>query len=333
MKRGQTDLSLMLAVDKPSGMSSHDVVNACRRVFGERRIGHAGTLDPMAEGVLIMLVGPAARLNAHLEGHDKRYVARIVFGACTDTDDAEGSIIRTSPVPPEVQDGAWASSVLSSFLGPQMQMPPIYSAIKKAGVKAYEAARAGKVVNLEARPIEVETADLLSIGEADGNVFWDVAFEVSKGTYIRALARDIGRAAGTEAHLGALKRSSIGTVTLADCVSLEALERVGKRAALDPVKVLGMRFAYAEGAAARALANGNRMKAADVGLHEYLHGGSMDECACISGVSESCASPEDGEAICMLLDNALKAIYRFDASSGSYGADCVFSRPVIRGVL
>lgn len=332
MKRGQTDLSLICAVDKPRGMTSHDVVNACRRIFGEKRVGHAGTLDPMAEGVLIMLIGPAARLNAQLEGESKRYEARIAFGACTDTDDAEGQVIRTASVPDDVRDEAHARSILDGFLGRQMQMPPIYSAIKKAGVKSYEAARAGKVIDLEARPINVAEAQLVGIEEADGRVEWVVRFDVSKGTYIRALARDIGRAAGTEAHLTALKRLSIGSITLQDCVSLEALEEVKERAALDPVRALGLRFAFVDGSQAAALMNGGALREADVTLHEYARSRAFDECACTSGVVESCKPPVDGERISVILDNALKAIYRFDAQKCAYIPDCVFSKPVIRGV-
>lgn len=333
MKRGQTDLSLMLAVDKPRGMTSHDVVNACRRIFGERRVGHAGTLDPAAEGVLIMLIGPAARLNGQLEAHSKSYAARIAFGACTDTDDVEGAVIRTAPVPAEASDEAFARSVLQGFLGPQMQMPPIYSAIKKAGVKAYEAARAGTVVDLEARPITVEEAELLSVSEENGQLCWDVRFTVSKGTYIRALARDIGRAAGTEAHLSALRRLSIGSVSLQDCVTLEALEAVGARAALDPVKALGLRFAYADDDQQKAIQNGGKLSARATALHEYARSRAFDDCACTSGVIESCKPPQDGERISVLSDNALKAIYRFDADAGAYVPDCVFSKAVIRGVL
>ncbi len=333
MKRGQSDLSLMLAVDKPRGMTSHDVVNACRRIFGERRVGHAGTLDPMAEGVLIMLIGPAARLNAQLELHDKRYAARIALGACTDTDDEEGSVIRTAPIPAEAADEAFARSVLSRFIGSQMQIPPIYSAIKKAGVKAYEAARAGTVVNLEARPINVEEAELVSISEEDGQLSWLVRFSVSKGTYIRALARDIGRAAGTEAHLCALERLSIGSISLRDCVTLEALESVRERAALDPVKALGLRFAYAEGKQRASLENGGKLSARATILHEYARSHAFDDCACTSGVVESCCPPRAGERISVLLDNALKAIYRFDADAGAYVPDCVFSKAVIRGVV
>ncbi len=333
MKRGQTDLSLMVAVDKPCGMTSHDVVNACRRIFGEKRVGHAGTLDPAAEGVLIMLIGPAARLNAYLEGRSKRYLARIAFGACTDTDDAEGEVIRRVAVPSEVADRAFARDLLARFVGPQMQMPPIYSAIKRAGVKAYEAARAGKVIDLEARPIEVRQAELLSLADDVDGIRWDVLFDVSKGTYIRALARDIGRAAGTEAHLCALRRVSIGNVTLEDCVSLEALAEVGIAAALDPVRALDLRFIYATHQIARLLEHGSAVRPTEVQLHAYLHAAPMDECACTSGVVESDEPLRADERVLMLKDNALKAIYRFDAEKGMLVADCVFSKAVMRGVL
>lgn len=333
MKRGQTDWSLMVAVDKPRGMTSHDVVNACRRIFGEKRVGHGGTLDPMAEGVLIVLIGPAARLNAYLEGHDKSYAARVAFGACTDTDDAEGTVIREAPVPSEVMDEFYAQEVLAGFLGAQMQMPPIYSAIKKAGVKAYEAARAGKMISLEARPIDVHQAELLGITEDEGQVVWDVLFNVSKGTYIRALARDIGRAVGSEAHLTGLRRLNIGEITLRDCVTLDALEAVRERVALDPVRALGFRFAFAKSHEARAVTHGNELRSERVQLHEYVRSRTFDECACTSGVIESCALPEEGERVCMVVDNGLKAIYRFDGSKDAYVADCIFSQAVIRGVL
>ena len=143
MKRGQSGLSLIIGIDKPQGMSSHDAVNRIRRMFGERRVGHMGTLDPLATGVLAVCVGPASRLDAYLTNHDKTYEARIAFGAQTDTDDAAGEVIRQAAVASELSDATFAQEYLASIVGPRMQMPPAYSAIKKDGVKAYEAARRG----------------------------------------------------------------------------------------------------------------------------------------------------------------------------------------------
>ncbi len=333
MKRGQTDLSLLLAVDKPAGMTSHDVVNRVRSIFGEKRVGHAGTLDPMATGVLIVLVGPASRLNAHLESQCKGYEARICFGAATDTDDAEGAVIRTAPMPSQLTEASFAQGVLEGFLGPQLQMPPAYSAIKKDGVRSYAAARKGTVLHLEPRSIEVSRAELLTVGEEAGRSFWDVAFTVSKGTYIRSLARDIGKAAGTEAHLSALRRTQSGRITLEDCASLEALEALKARASLDPVKVLGLRFAYLEGKAREGVTHGMQLPSAEVRLHEHTHDPLHSPCACTAGVVESCRPPAPDEPVLMLGADCVLAVYRFNAASQAYVPDCVFSKGVTRGVI
>ena len=163
MKRGQSGISCLVGVDKPRGMSSHDVVNACRRIFGERRVGHTGTLDPLATGALCICVGPATRLDAYMTNHDKTYDVRIAFGVATDTDDAEGEPIRTAPVPERVCDRAFAQEHVAGLVGKHKQLPPAYSAIKRGGVKAYEAARAGNVVQLEPRDIEIYEATLLGL--------------------------------------------------------------------------------------------------------------------------------------------------------------------------
>ena len=191
VKRGLSGLSLVVGVNKPAGMSSHDVVNRCRSIFGERRVGHTGTLDPMATGVLPICVGPATRLGAYLTGHDKRYRVSIAFGAGTDTDDAAGTVVRTGEVPDRVLDPEFAAAFVASLVGRRKQMPPAYSAIKVNGKKSYEAARAGNIIDLAPRDIEVYDARLLGVHEGDGEELpsWDVSFEVSKGTYIRSDAR------------------------------------------------------------------------------------------------------------------------------------------------
>lgn len=209
-RRGATDLAGVLALDKPSGLTSHDVVTALRRASGERRIGHAGTLDPMATGLLLVLIGRATRLERYLSGHDKTYLARISFGAATDTLDAEGTVVQTAPIPSEVDSADYAREVLAGFLGTGAQVPPSYSAIKVGGAPAYRTARRGEVPELAARDIVVHEAELLGVDSA--HYAWDVRFAVSKGTYVRSLADDIGRAAGTFAHLSALRRTAIGGV-------------------------------------------------------------------------------------------------------------------------
>ncbi|WP_278853949.1 tRNA pseudouridine(55) synthase TruB, partial [Gordonibacter pamelaeae] len=185
MKRGDSGLSLVVGVNKPVGMSSHDVVNRCRRIFGERRVGHTGTLDPMATGVLPICVGPATRLDAYLVGHNKHYRVRIAFGAATTTDDAEGEIVRTGDVPARVLDPAFAASFAKGLAGARKQLPPAYSAIKVNGRKACDAARQGTIIDLAPRDIVVHDARLVAVHEAgDGCELpsWDVEFHVSKGT-------------------------------------------------------------------------------------------------------------------------------------------------------
>lgn len=334
MRRGDSGLSLVVGVDKPSGMTSHDVVNRCRRIFGERRVGHAGTLDPLASGVLAVCVGPATRLDAYLAGHDKRYEVRIAFGAATDTDDADGEVTRTAPVPDELLDPFFATAFVASLVGRHKQLPPVYSAVKVGGRKACDEARKGRIISLEPRDIEVYDARLLAVNGADGlqPPSWDVAFHVSKGTYIRSLARDIGAAVDCPAHVGALRRVAAGRLALDECVTLETLEEVGERAALDPVRLLGLRFSYAEGAAAGLLANGNPLPGAAVTLCERRSCAPNAElCACTAGVRESCEPPFDGELVSLVAANRLAAVYEYEQGRDRYRPRCVFSTGVIRG--
>ena len=243
MKRKPSDINLLLAVDKPVGISSHDAVARVRRCVGERRVGHAGTLDPLASGVLVIGVGQATRLLGRITLDRKGYLARIAFGSETNTDDAEGEVVRRIDPVPELLEPAFAKRVLTGFIGAQQQVPPAFSAISVDGVRSYKRARAGEDVSLPARPIEVFSADLISVepGEAGEGPVWTVAFEVSKGTYIRALARDIGRAACGAAHLCDLRRTSSGSIGLRACVGLDALDRETVRAwCLDPVATLGL---------------------------------------------------------------------------------------------
>jgi tRNA pseudouridine55 synthase len=219
-KRGATDLFGVVAVDKPSGMTSHDVVDRLRRITGEGRIGHAGTLDPAATGLLLVCVGPATRLSAALMAGDKAYEARVVFGTATDTDDAEGTVIASAPLPTRLADEDFAREVLAGFVGEMEQVPPQFAAIKKDGRKAYELARAGKQVELEPRAVVIHALRLAGAFVDH----WDIVADVSKGTYLRALARDLGEAVGSRAHLGALRRTRIGTVSIERAHTLEELE-------------------------------------------------------------------------------------------------------------
>jgi len=221
-RRGATGLSGLILIDKPAGMTSHDVVAAVRRATGEGRVGHAGTLDPMATGLLVVLVGPATRLEPYLSSATKAYDAEISFGTATDTDDAEGMVVEAAPVPEAIGDPAWAQRLLDGFLGDSEQVPPAYSAIKTDGRVAHRVMRAGGSVAPRPRPVRVDEARLLDI-DAE-RMCWRVAFTVSKGTYIRSLARDIGLAAGTRAHLSALARTRSGPLDLTDALPLGDVE-------------------------------------------------------------------------------------------------------------
>ena len=243
-RRGATDLAGILAIDKPGGMTSHDVVEAVRRATGERRVGHAGTLDPAATGLLVVLVGPATRLEPYISSAQKAYEAEIAFGISTDTDDAEGETLQTLPVPDDVFTEARAREILACFVGTSMQVPPAYAAIKVGGKKAYETARKGGELELAPRPVVVHEAVLRHAHRRERT--WDVLFVVSKGTYVRALARDIGTSARTAAHLSALRRMRSGTLdldthghSLDDALAAAAENRLPELFA-DPLDALGI---------------------------------------------------------------------------------------------
>ena len=240
-KRGPSSINALIGIDKPVGITSHDVVARVRRALGERRVGHAGTLDPLASGVMVVGIGQATRLLGLLTLDRKSYIARISWGSETSTDDAEGEPVRTAHVPERLADPDFARSVLARMAGPQMQVPPAYSAISVDGVRSYRRARSGEDVELPARAIEVFDAVLLGIDTVGGALVWDVAFSVSKGTYIRALARDLGRSQSSAAHLSGLRRTASGAVSLADCLPIDALgpEIVCSRS-LDPLSCLGV---------------------------------------------------------------------------------------------
>lgn len=314
-------------------MSSHDVVNACRRIFGERRVGHTGTLDPLATGALAVCIGPATRLDAFMVGHDKVYEVRISFGASTDTDDAQGSVVRTAPVPESVCDPQAARAYLASLIGRHKQMPPAYSAIKRGGVKAYEAARSGNVIELEPRDIEVYAAELLALetDPAAPCIFWDVRFAVSKGTYIRSLARDAGLAFSTVAHVEALRRVQAGQLHVEDCVTLEALESRKLDAVIDPVFLLGYRMAFLSDEQAADVGNGKALAADSLRLFEAPRRFDDADCGPRRAACASASPLRDEECVSLVHGNALVALYAMQQASGQLRARCVFSQGVIRG--
>ncbi|HEY0776651.1 MAG TPA: tRNA pseudouridine(55) synthase TruB [Gemmatirosa sp.] len=260
----------LLLVDKPAGVTSHDVVNAARRALAERRIGHAGTLDPFATGLLVLLVGRATRLLPYVSGDPKVYDATVRFGTETETDDLHGAVARAAAPPREeaVRDA------VDQFTGDLDQLPPAYSAKRVDGQRAYALARAGGTVVLAPARVRVDRWELRAWrgATADAPAELDARITCGPGTYIRALARDLGRAVASAAHLVALRRARSGAFDVADAVSLDALRAgaVALRPALDavpeyvaqPLDAVDLRRVFA-GIAVPAVAAGERAALTD----------------------------------------------------------------------
>jgi len=223
MTRGGREGGLdgVLVVAKPSGPTSHDVVGLVRRLSGTRRVGHGGTLDPFAAGVLPVFLGRATRLVEYHLGAAKRYRATICFGERSSTDDIDGE--RTPVGGPTLTRGA-VEAGLAGFVGPVRQVPPAYSAVQVAGRRAYQLARSGEPVELAPRDVVIHRLDLVDWDEADpARPVAVVEVECSAGTYVRAIARDLGERLGTGAYLGALVRTASGGFRLEDAVALDDL--------------------------------------------------------------------------------------------------------------
>lgn len=213
----------IVIVDKPAGLTSHDVVARLRRFFGTRKVGHAGTLDPMATGVLVAGIERGTKLLAHLVADDKVYETTIRLGQSTTTDDAEGDVVDTHDVA-EVTEEAIRAAV-SNLTGEIMQVPSKVSAIKIDGRRAHELVRAGEDVDIPARPVTIHAFELGEIRRHDGVIDVDARVHCSTGTYIRSLGRDLGAALGVGGHLIALRRHRVGSFTLDDARTLEELEK------------------------------------------------------------------------------------------------------------
>ncbi|MGC9467364.1 MAG: tRNA pseudouridine(55) synthase TruB [Anaerolineae bacterium] len=216
----------VLIVDKPAGMTSHDVVNRVRRLARLRRVGHAGTLDPMATGVLTLLLGPATRLSRFAMAGRKRYQGVVRLGQTTTTYDAEGEILQTEHVDIDFEA---IQAAVRKFEGPILQTPPMYSAIKVDGQKLYELARKGREIEREPREVTIHHIEILKWAPPDLTL--DVV--CSSGTYIRSLAHDLGQELGCGAHLHALRRLASGPFTLKEAHSLEELARLQEKGRLD----------------------------------------------------------------------------------------------------
>jgi tRNA pseudouridine55 synthase len=206
-----------LNIDKPAGMTSHDVVAKVRRLAGQKRVGHGGTLDPAATGVLPIALGEATRLVEYLVEGRKRYVAEVRLGITTTTEDAEGEIVEERPVPALSQEDL--ERAVWPFIGTIQQVPPMYSAIQVAGQRLYDLARQGKTIEREPRTVEIDRIEVL--GWQPPIVTLDVV--CGKGTYIRSLARDLGVALGCGAHLAGLRRTQVGPLGIDSAVPLATL--------------------------------------------------------------------------------------------------------------
>lgn len=219
----------IIIIDKPQGWTSQDVAARLRRVFGTRRVGHGGTLDPMATGVLPVMVGRATRGAAFLENARKQYMATLRLGLLTDTEDTTGTVLETRPVTVGRED---VEAMFRRFLGRQMQVPPMYSAVKVDGKKLYTLARQGRHIERAPRPIEIYRLELVQVQDRD----YTFLVDCSKGTYIRTLCKDIGLALGCGGTMAALRRTQAGAYSLDDAVSLECLLDMAE--AGDPVERL-----------------------------------------------------------------------------------------------
>lgn len=212
------ELEGVLLVDKPTEHTSHDVVARLRRKLNMKRIGHAGTLDPMATGLLIMLIGKATRISQYLISLDKEYEGTITLGQTTDSQDADGEVMETRPVPPLTE--ADVRAAMATFLGDQYQTPPMYSAIKIDGVPLYKSARKGEEVEREPRFIRVMSFDLTRFALPQ----LDFRLRSSKGTYVRTIAHDLGQKLGCGAHLSALRRTATDRFNVSQALTLDAIE-------------------------------------------------------------------------------------------------------------
>lgn len=266
----------LVVVDKPAGWSSHDVVARNRRLYRTKKVGHAGTLDPMATGVLVLGIGRGTKLLTFLVGADKAYTATIRLGQATITDDAEGEITSVGEV--AGIERAALDDAVARLTGDIQQVPSSVSAIKIKGERSYARVRAGEEVELEARPVTVSRFEVLDVRSADADghpvLDVDVEVEVSSGTYVRALARDLGADLGSQGHLTALRRTRVGGLTLEHAHTLEELTALRDNGGDDSVMPLTPLEEAAAAALvtrdltegeARALGYGQRIESADPG--------------------------------------------------------------------
>lgn len=284
-----------LIIDKPGGMTSTAVVNKVKWLLDARKAGHGGTLDPMATGMLPIAFGEATKTVSHVMDGSKSYCFTLRWGAETNTDDAEGETVKQSDVRP---DQAAVENVLTGFVGRIEQVPPQFSAVKIDGVRAYKLAREDKKVALTAREIDIHDIRIVGTPDADHTEFSVVS---GKGAYMRALARDIARAAGGLGHISALRRTSVGPFDADDAISLDELESIGQIAAreqkllpvetaLDDIPALALNAAQAD-----HLRHGRPVRVQDPGGRSFVETGSLVE----------------GDVLCAMADGQPVALARF----------------------
>lgn len=250
----------VVIVDKPAGLTSHDVVARVRRIFGTRKVGHAGTLDPMATGVLVLGLERATKLLGHLALERKAYLGTIRLGAATTTDDAEGEIL--SEVDGSGVDEEAVLAGVRSLTGPIQQVPSSVSAVKIDGKRAYQRVRAGEDVQLPPRPVVVHRFDVLALRREERATELDVLVDCSSGTYVRALARDLGAGLGVGGHLTALRRTQVGPFGLAHARTLDQLtEHTELSLSLDEAVALAFPRRDVGAREAGAVAHGQRVAA------------------------------------------------------------------------
>jgi tRNA pseudouridine55 synthase len=290
-RRGKRDENVtdgLAIVDKAGGVTSHDVVGELRRLAHTRRVGHAGTLDPMATGVLVLAVGRATRLLNHLDLGDKTYEARIRLGQSRSTDDADGEVMVTAPADHITEDRV--REAIGGFVGNIMQVPSSVSAIKIDGERAYKLVRSGESVELSARAVRITSFQARSFTRVGPMLDVDVVVDCSSGTYVRALARDLGAGLGVGGHLSALRRTRVGRFTIADAMTVEQLST-----APDPVTLPMTR-------AVRAVMPVRELSAAEVTTLSF---GQSLELAGIAGTYGALAP--DGSVAALLREDAIKA--------------------------
>jgi tRNA pseudouridine55 synthase len=284
----------VLPIDKPVGPSSHDIVAVARRALRTRRIGHTGTLDPFASGLLLLCVGQATRIAEYLSGTSKRYTATVRLGVTTDTDDHTGSSILAADTTHITTEDVQAA--LATLQRSRLQQPPVYSAKQRGGERAYSAARQGRVLDVAAVPITIHRLELTRFD----NPFVELDVTVSAGTYIRALARDLGVALGTGAHLTVLRRTAVGAHRVEDAVSLDDLG--------DAAAVMAALIAPLD-----AISHLPRIELSDIDLVHIRHGRAIHPQAAgpaHAGAPATAAVPQD--TVALAHDGVLVAIAGID---------------------